>query len=87
MSAVLGMWLYVCMQADELVEKIAKTLVDNPTVVSTEDEDGIIIEVFTNGKNIAPLIGRNGRTVEALRILAKAVGYNGKHRIHLQIHE
>lgn len=51
-----------------------------------EDEHGAVITITPKG-NVSALIGRSGTTIDAIRTLAKAIGYNGKHRIKVKLDE
>lgn len=57
-----------------------------PEIVFTEDELGAIITITVKGR-VASLIGKQGVTIDAIRTLVKAIGFNGKHRIKLRINE
>ena len=59
----------------ELVEVIAKALVDHPeSVVVTEKEDGknIMIEVSVADSDMGKVIGKQGRIAKAIRSVVKA---------------
>ena len=59
----------------ELVEVIAKALVDHPEeVVVTEKEDGkaLVIEVKVAESDMGKVIGKQGRIVKAIRSVVKA---------------
>ena len=59
----------------ELVEVIAKALVDNPDeVVVTEREDGrnITIELHVAASDMGKVIGKNGKRAQAIRSIMKA---------------
>ena len=59
----------------ELVEVIAKALVDNPDeVVVTEREDGrnITIELHVAASDMGKVIGKQGRIAKAIRSVVKA---------------
>jgi predicted RNA-binding protein YlqC (UPF0109 family) len=59
-----------------LVEYLARSLVDDPDGVSIEafdEEDGtIVIEVRVAEDDVGQLIGRGGRTINALRTVVRA---------------
>jgi len=55
-------------------------------IVVNEDASGAVITVTPAG-NVSSLIGKNGTTIDAIRVLCKAIGYNGKHRIKIKIDE
>lgn len=57
-----------------------------PSVRVDEDESGAVITVTPAG-NVSSLIGKGGTTIDAIRVLCKAIGYNGKHRIKIKIDE
>jgi predicted RNA-binding protein YlqC (UPF0109 family) len=59
----------------ELVEVIAKALVDNPDeVVVTEKEDGktLVLEVKVADSDMGKVIGKQGRIAKAIRSVVKA---------------
>ncbi|MBQ2987353.1 MAG: KH domain-containing protein [Tyzzerella sp.] len=59
----------------ELVEVIAKALVDHPEeVVVTEREDGkaLVIEVKVAESDMGKVIGKQGRIAKAIRSVVKA---------------
>ena len=59
----------------ELVEIIAKSLVDNPeqvVVTQREDERAIIIELRVAQSDMGRVIGKQGRIAKAIRSVVKA---------------
>ena len=59
----------------ELVEVIAKSLVENPDEVSvteTEKEDIILVELKVGASDMGKVIGRQGRIAKAIRTVVKA---------------
>ena len=59
----------------ELVEVIAKALVDNPDeVVVTEKEEGkaLVLEVKVADSDMGKVIGKQGRIAKAIRAVVKA---------------
>ncbi len=59
----------------ELVEVIAKALVDNPgEVVVTEKRDGknIVVELHVAQSDMGKVIGKQGRIAKAIRAVVKA---------------
>lgn len=59
----------------ELVEVIAKALVDNPDeVVVTERQEGrtTIVEVHVSESDMGKVIGKQGRIAKAIRSVVKA---------------
>ncbi len=60
----------------DLVEYLVVQLVDNPDEVSLEVIDGdasSVIEVSVADGDVAKVIGRHGRTIKAIRTLARAL--------------
>lgn len=66
----------------ELIEFIAKTLVDDPTAVSineVEGEKGTVLELKVGESDIGKVIGKQGRIAKAMRTLLNATaGKTGK---------
>ncbi|MDD5986777.1 MAG: KH domain-containing protein [Eubacteriales bacterium] len=59
----------------ELVEAIARALVDNPAAVSvTSEEDGgtTVIQLRVAAEDMGKVIGKQGRIAKALRTVIKA---------------
>lgn len=75
----------------ETVEMIVKALVDNTAAVDVReierDKSTSIIEVRVAETDMGKLIGRQGRTVRALRLLLRAASVKQNHRFMLEIVE
>ncbi|HXD31079.1 MAG TPA: KH domain-containing protein [Pyrinomonadaceae bacterium] len=74
----------------ETVELIVKALVDDKTAVDVReiDRSGLsLIEVRVAPGDMGKVIGKQGRTVKALRSLVGAVGAKQKRRLSLEIVE
>ena len=74
----------------ELVELIAKSLVDNPDrvqVFQIDGEQSSIIELKVAPEDVGKVIGKQGRNVEAIRIILGAVGMKLKKRFILELIE
>ena len=74
----------------ELVELIAKSLVDNPDKVKVSQLDGqqsSIIELEVAPEEIGKVIGKQGRTAQAIRLILGAAGMKLKKRVNLEIVE
>jgi len=72
----------------ELVEFVAKSLVDNPDEVRTRIHDRdqqTIIELEVAEADLGKIIGRQGRTARALRTLLAAAGQKTRRRFTLDI--
>ena len=60
----------------ELVEYLAKSLVDNPEAVTVNEVDGeqsLILELKVDPDDMGKVIGKQGRIAKAIRTVMKAV--------------
>jgi predicted RNA-binding protein YlqC (UPF0109 family) len=74
----------------ELVEAIAKALVDNPDQVQVraiEGEQVTVFELRVHPSDVGKVIGRQGRTAQAIRTILIAVGVKLRKRFTLEILE
>lgn len=74
----------------ELVETICRALVDNPDDVKVTQIDGeqtSIMELRTNHSDLGKVIGKQGRTAQAIRTILAAAGMKQKRRFNLEILE
>jgi predicted RNA-binding protein YlqC (UPF0109 family) len=74
----------------EAVEMIVRALVDDVEAVDVREvqrEGATLIEVRVASGDMGKIIGRQGRTVRALRALAHAVSLKRRHRFVLEIVE
>ena len=74
----------------ELVEYIARSLVDDPDRVQVseeESEQGTVLRLSVPQEDIGKIIGRQGRTARAIRTLIGAVSAKSKQRAFLEIVE
>lgn len=74
----------------ELIEMIAKALVDNPDNVQVSQIDGeqsSIVELKVAQEDIGKVIGKQGRTAQAIRVILGAVGMKLKKRFNFEILE
>ena len=74
----------------EAIEMVVKSLVDDVDAVDVREVDhqgSTLIEVRVAPADMGKVIGRQGRTINALRSLAHAVGLKTKHRFILEIVE
>jgi len=72
----------------ELVELIAKSLVDQPESVKVTQLDGeqtSILELKVAQEDIGKIIGKQGRTAQAIRVILGAAGMKVKKRFNLEI--
>jgi predicted RNA-binding protein YlqC (UPF0109 family) len=70
-----------------LIEHIAKSLVDAPEQVFVEQLDGDVIELEVAESDMGKVIGRQGRTVRAMRALLSAAGVRAHKRYTLEVVE
>ena len=76
------------MSEKELVEFIAKSLVDNTDSVSinmVESERSTILELSVSETDIGKIIGKHGRIAKAIRTLLSAVSNKSNKRVLLDI--
>lgn len=74
----------------ELVEYIAKSLVDRPEEVRVsleEKEDVTVLHLSVAKEDLGKIIGRQGRTARALRTLVNAASAKQERRRILEIEE
>ncbi len=72
----------------DLVEYIAKSLVDDPSAVSVseaEGERGPVIELRVAQEDVGKIIGKNGRIAKALRTILSASGSTSDKHYSLDI--
>ncbi len=72
----------------ELVESIAKQLVDKPDKVDVkliESEHTTVIELKVEKEDMGKVIGREGKTAKAIRTILNAAGNKEKKRYVLEI--
>jgi predicted RNA-binding protein YlqC (UPF0109 family) len=76
------------MAAPELVEFVARSLVDDPEAVSVEvhrEGGGTVIELHVAEDDMGKVIGRNGSVAKALRTLIKVVATRDGDQVSLEI--
>jgi len=74
----------------ELVEAIAKALVDNPDQVQVraiEGEQVTVLELRVHPSDLGKVIGRQGRTAKSIRTILGAAGMKLRKRLTLEILE
>ena len=72
----------------ELVEVIAKALVDNPeevVVTESEKEDEIVIELKVAASDVGKVIGKQGRIAKAIRSVVKAESSKTEKKVVVEI--
>jgi len=72
------------------IEYVVKSIVNHPEDVKAErtvDERGVLLTLHVNQDDMGYVIGRQGQTARALRILLKIVGAKDNARVNLKIYE
>lgn len=72
----------------ELVEFIAKALVDNPDEVHVNEIEGsqsVIIELRVAQEDMGKVIGKQGRIAKAIRTVVKAAAIKDNKRVVVEI--
>ena len=72
----------------ELVEFIAKSIVDDPSQVSVseiEGETSVILELRVGPEDMGRVIGKGGRTANAMRTLVRVLAAKQGMRVTLEI--
>jgi predicted RNA-binding protein YlqC (UPF0109 family) len=72
----------------ELIEFLAKSLVDHPDEVRTrlyERDQQTVVELEVDPADLGKVIGRQGRTARAIRNLLSAAGQKTRRRYALDI--
>ncbi len=72
----------------ELVEVIAKALVENPdevVVTETENDKTITVELRVAPSDMGKVIGKQGRIAKAIRSVVKAASSKENKRVNVEI--
>jgi uncharacterized protein len=75
---------------EELLEYLARSLVDSPDqvrVVREEREGTVVLQLFVAPDDVGKVIGRHGRVARALRTVVRASGAKTGERALLEILE
>ena len=74
---------------EDLLEFLARALVDQPDAVSVEgfdEDDGtIVLEIHVAEEDVGKMIGRGGRTISALRTVMRAVASHQDARVLVDV--
>lgn len=74
----------------EVVETVAKALVDHPeevTVTQIDEDTTVVLELRVAAQDLGKVIGKQGRTARAMRTLLRAAGMKLRKRFVLEILE
>ena len=72
----------------KLVEAIAKSLVDKPenvVVTETSGRQGTVIELKVDPDDMGKVIGKQGRSAKALRVVVKAAATRENKKVTVEI--
>lgn len=72
----------------DLVEIIAKSLVDNPNEVHVNEiqgEQGLVLELRVAPEDMGKVIGKQGRVAKAIRTVVKAAALNENQKVVVEI--
>jgi predicted RNA-binding protein YlqC (UPF0109 family) len=73
---------------EDLLVYLAKGLVDSPEEVSVEsfeEDDALVLELRVGDDDTGKVIGRNGRTVQAIRTVMRAAGAKQDRRVLVDV--
>ena len=74
---------------EDLLEFLARALVDNPDAVSVEgfdEDDGtVVLEIHCADDVVGKLIGRGGRTISSVRTVMRAVASRQDERVLVDV--
>lgn len=76
------------MYSKDVVEFIARSLVDHPDdvdVAQVEGDRSVILELRVHPDDLGKVIGRRGRIARAIRTVAKAAAVREKKMVHVEI--
>lgn len=74
----------------EFLEYVVKSLVEVPEKVKidrTVDEMGVLLTLSVDKEDMGKIIGRQGNTAKAIRVLLRVVGMKNNARVNLKINE
>lgn len=77
-------------QLEDLVRFLTKSLVDDPDSVEvsgTEEDTRVDLEIRVAQEDIGKVIGRQGRTIKAIRTVAKAASVKVGKRVSVEVQD
>ena len=77
-------------QLRELVEVIARALAEEPhkvRVSEVQHRDATLVEVYAAPRDVGKMIGRQGRTIAAMRTLVGVAADREKKRVTLEVRD
>jgi len=72
----------------ELLESILKAMVEKPEdvkVTQTVDDMGVLLSVELGEGDAGLVIGRGGKTINAIRLIINAIGMQNKAKINIKL--
>ena len=69
------------MAVRDLLQTLAEAVVENPSevsVVETEEDGAVVLELTVHADDYGRVIGRNGRTAQAIRTVVKAAAHDDR---------
>jgi len=72
----------------ELVEMIARSLVDNPEevkIIETESDKSVLLELRVAPDDMGKVIGKQGKIAKSIRTLTKAAAAKAGKRVAVEI--
>ncbi|MDQ4106627.1 MAG: KH domain-containing protein [Actinomycetota bacterium] len=77
-------------QLEDLVLFLTKSLVDEPEkveVTGTEEDSRVDVEIRVAQDDVGKVIGRQGRTIKAIRTVAKAASVKAGKRVNVEVQD
>jgi predicted RNA-binding protein YlqC (UPF0109 family) len=74
----------------DVIETVARALADSPqrvSVTETEHRGTTLIEVTVAPPDVGKLIGRQGRTIQAMRTIASMTGERAGKKVTLEVRD
>lgn len=74
----------------QFLDTVVQAIVNNPNevkVTRTVDERGVLLTLDVNPTDIGYVVGRHGRTIQAVRTLVKVVGAKNNALVNLKLNE
>ena len=74
----------------DFIEFIVKSIVDHPEEVKIDrvvDDLGVLITLEVTKEDMGKIIGKDGKTAKAMRVLLRLIGSKNEERVNLKILE
>lgn len=76
------------MHCKEMLRYIAESLVDQPDKIQINEVQGeyaLVLELQVATEDMGKVIGRNGRVIQAIRVVSKAAAIRDGKKIHVEV--